>query len=82
VISISKDARISEEIADLAYDYWLARRFRTGSPERDFLQAVIAVTYSHTANQPERPSRLSPARELVSPAPALREVSARIRRFL
>ena len=31
-----------EEIAALAYEFWLARGFRDGSPEEDLLRALCA----------------------------------------
>jgi len=43
VIPIRQDIFVSEpdwEIVDLAYDLWLARGFRGGSPEEDLLAAV------------------------------------------
>ena len=39
-ISATQEGR---EIADLAYQYWLARCFRDGSPEEDWLAAVREV---------------------------------------
>lgn len=44
-----RPSAVSEEIADLAFRYWLARCFRNGSPEQDFLQAVLAITV-HSGN--------------------------------
>lgn len=35
-------------IADLAYEFWLARRFQNGSPEEDLLRALCAVSGSQT----------------------------------
>jgi hypothetical protein len=56
VIPISARKSVSLEIADLAYDFWLARCFKNGSPEQDFLRAVLEVTFGgpgyHTAPQP------------------------------
>lgn len=37
---------VSKQIADLAYQFWLARRFRDGSPELDLLQAMIEVKFN------------------------------------
>jgi len=37
-------ASVSEGIAEVAYQYWLARHFRDGSPELDLMQAMIEVT--------------------------------------
>jgi hypothetical protein len=48
VIPIRPDFRMSnsqQQIADLAYEFWLARCFRrNGSPEQSYLQAVLEVT--------------------------------------
>jgi len=56
VTPISTRKSVSLEIADLAYDFWLARSFRNGSPEQDFLRAVLEVTFGkprdNTALQP------------------------------
>ncbi|MBZ5581433.1 MAG: DUF2934 domain-containing protein [Acidobacteriia bacterium] len=46
VLSIRRDPLASdadEEIAEIAYDLWLARGFRGGSPEEDLLTAVRVV---------------------------------------
>jgi Protein of unknown function (DUF2934) len=52
VISICPDRRVSDErqeIADLAYELWLARGFRRGlSPEAAFLQAILDVTFQQS----------------------------------
>jgi len=47
VIEIRAASSISErrQIADLAYEYWLARGFRSGSPEQDLLSAMLEVTF-------------------------------------
>ena len=60
---ISERKPVSLEIADLAYDYWLTRRFRNGSPEQDLLQAVLEVTFGRgrTVAAP----RLSPVQKVV-----------------
>jgi len=51
VISISAGRTLSQQIADLAFSYWLARGFRNGSPERDFLRAVMEITFQQHALQ-------------------------------
>lgn len=46
VIPIRQHILVSEpdwEIVDLAYDLWLARGFRGGSPEEDLLAAVRQI---------------------------------------
>jgi len=49
--AISRQSSMSEEqqeIADLAYELWLARGFGiNGSPEESFLRAVLEVTFWH-----------------------------------
>jgi hypothetical protein len=45
VIPISTGNPVQEQIADRAYDIWLARGFRRGSPEKDLLQAVLESTF-------------------------------------
>jgi Protein of unknown function (DUF2934) len=47
--TVAKDEDLSREIADLAYSFWLARCFQNGSPERDFLRAVIEITFRPTS---------------------------------
>jgi len=44
VVPITIGRSVSEEVADVAYQYWLARHFRDGSPELDLLRAMIEVT--------------------------------------
>jgi len=44
VVSISTGNPVSREIAKLAYGYWLARCFRNGSPQEDFLRAYRQIT--------------------------------------
>jgi hypothetical protein len=55
VLAIRQEIPISDaqkEIAELAWDLWLARRFRrNGSPEECFLQAVLELTFRH-GNRP------------------------------
>jgi len=36
-------ASTASEVADIAFDLWLARAFRGGSPEEDLLRAVNEV---------------------------------------
>ena len=46
VISIRRDTLVSkadQEAVDLAYNRWLARGFRGGSPEEDLLNALRIV---------------------------------------
>jgi hypothetical protein len=46
VIPIRQDVPVSEtdrEVVDLAYNLWLARGFRGGSPEEDLLAAVREI---------------------------------------
>jgi hypothetical protein len=45
VICITAGKRVAEEVSELAFSFWLARRFRKGSPEKDFLRAVLEVTF-------------------------------------
>lgn len=45
VISILSGKPVSEKIADLAFQFWLARCFRNGSPEEDFLRAVREIRF-------------------------------------
>jgi hypothetical protein len=45
VISILSGKPVSEKIADLAFQFWLARFFRNGSPEEDFLRAVREIRF-------------------------------------
>lgn len=49
--AISRQSSMSgeqQEIADLAYELWLARGFGiNGSPEESFLRAVLEVTFWH-----------------------------------
>jgi len=45
IIAISLDSSKTgnqQKIADLAYEFWLARGFRDGSPEEDLLRALCA----------------------------------------
>ncbi len=60
---ISERKPVSCEIANLAYDYWLARGFRDGSPERDLLQAVLEVTFGPGRNIAA--PGLSPVRKVI-----------------
>ncbi|HEY2016916.1 MAG TPA: hypothetical protein VGH38_25605 [Bryobacteraceae bacterium] len=34
-----------QQVADVAFDFWLERCFRNGSPEEDLLKAVLALTF-------------------------------------
>ena len=36
---VISDWQRQKEVADLAYEFWRARRFRNGSPEEDLLRA-------------------------------------------
>jgi hypothetical protein len=36
---VISDWQRQKKVADLAYDYWRARRFRNGSPEEDLFRA-------------------------------------------
>ena len=36
---VISDWRMQKEVAELAYEFWRARRFRNGSPEEDLLRA-------------------------------------------
>ena len=51
VVSISErtpERSHSEQIADLAFRYWLQRRFRGGSPEEDWLRAIYEMSFRET----------------------------------
>jgi hypothetical protein len=39
VPTVISDWQRKREVAELAYDFWRARRFRNGSPEEDLLRA-------------------------------------------
>ena len=46
VVAISPQRPVSEELADIAFQFWLARCFRHGgSPEQALLHAVLEVTF-------------------------------------
>jgi hypothetical protein len=60
VIPITSGQSISKKIADLAFQHWLERSFRRGSPERDFLQAVIEVTCRANARTKSKARARSP----------------------
>lgn len=46
VTSRQSPAGQQEEIADLAYKFWLARNFHNGSPQEDWLRAQRMVRQS------------------------------------
>ncbi|MCU1235775.1 MAG: hypothetical protein JWP63_3742 [Candidatus Solibacter sp.] len=51
VISISERTSApyhSQEITDLAYAHWLARHFKNGSPEEDWLRAIYEISVRRT----------------------------------
>ena len=54
VIPISEGRRVSREIADLAFCFWLERSFRHGSPEEDLLRAVMETTFKPERDQASR----------------------------
>ena len=49
VISITEGKLVSQQIADLAFSFWLARGFRRGSPEKDLFNAVLEITFGRSA---------------------------------
>jgi hypothetical protein len=66
VIPITRDPIVPDtdrEVVDLAYDLWLARSFRGGSPEEDLLIALREVRGKRSAVLflvPERERSLPP----------------------
>lgn len=44
IIAMSTRNPLAQEIADLAFQFWVARAFRGGSLDDDFLRAVLEVT--------------------------------------
>jgi hypothetical protein len=53
-------ASTAMEVADIAFDLWLARAFRGGSPEEDFLRAVSEVRSNPRSGLFPLPRRKAP----------------------